>query len=138
MITRTSDEDVIRQAVGRYETLDLDLREWAANPANVALVNEEGDVSLFERQWRQPNLVFGHYFFVSRGKEAFEVAQEMLKTVFTGPYDITIVAGLTPVEHKGALRMNKLLGFQEHGQVETPAGVCEFVMLTKEQWENSQ
>lgn len=135
-ITRTADPGLVATAIAEYPVQGLNIPEWVANPANVALTNNEGDVSLFERQWRKPNTVCGHYFFKSRGKEALEVAQAMLKQIFTGSYDIDVIIGLTPVEHKGALGMNKRLGFTSHGQIDTASGPCEFVLLTKTEWEN--
>lgn len=137
---RTTDIVIVSKATNQCEDQlqHLDLSEWLSNPINVALTNDNGDVAMFERQYRQPNTVCGHYFFHSRGKQARQAAQELLAEAFTGPYGIEIIVGLTPVTHKGALWMNKQLGFKSHGQIDTEVGPCEFVMLTKQEWENTQ
>lgn len=136
-VNRIKDSNIVTEAVKLYkgDVLGLNVPEWVNNPANVALRNELGDVSLFERNWRQPNTVSGHYFFVSRGGVARLAAEEMLKEIFTGDYDIEVVTGLTPIAHKGALWMNKRLGFKTVDTINTEIGDCELVMLTKEQWE---
>jgi len=139
-IIRTTDDVIVSSATDAYQTniTGFEPTEWLSNPANVALTNEEGDVSLFERQLGLPGTVCGHYFFHSRGKKARETAVAMLKQAFTGPYNITTIIGLTPLDNLGALWMNKQLGFKSYGQVDTEIGMCEFVVLTKHEWENDQ
>lgn len=140
MIFRTKDVKKVVDAVSQYqeEVLGFEPDDWLKNHDNVALVKGD-DVSLFERQYDLgDDVVCGHYFFFSRGRAARDTAKEMLKEAFTGPYNINRIAGLTPVDHRGALWMNKQLGFKSYGQVDTPAGPCEFVLLTKQEWENSQ
>jgi len=140
MCKRTNELSVVEAAVNPYkdEIVGFDAESWLANPANVALTNEKEDVALFERQVSLPNTVCGHYFFHSRGKQARTAAIEMLRQAFTGPYEINTIIGLTPLDKRGALWMNKQLGFKSHGQVDTEIGPCEFVTLTKQEWENSQ
>ncbi len=137
---RTLDPLVVRNVTDIYqnELLGFTPETWLMNEQNVALTNDKGDISLFERQIKQPKTVCGHYFFISRGREALTTAKEMLKEIFTGPYDIEAIIGLTPLDKKGALWMNKQLGFKSHGQLEFEVGPCEFVLLTKQEWENSQ
>lgn len=137
MVHRIRNSNLVLEATKRYkeDIVGLNVPEWVKNPANVALRNEQGDVSMFERNWRQPNTVSGHYFFVSRGGAARKAAEEMLEEIFTGDYDVTIVTGLTPLTHRGALMMNKFLGFKTVDTIDTEIGDCELVMLTKEQWE---
>lgn len=132
---RTIDVELIRKAIGDYaeEIKGLILEDWVLNPRNVALTNGD-DVAMFERQWQLPKTVAGHYFFTSRGKGAIAAATSFLHEIFTGPYDVEIIVGLTPVEHKAALWMNKRLGFKEHGDVDTDAGLHRFVILTKQEW----
>ena len=140
MISRTNSVSKIVKAVAQYqeEVVGFDPPDWLKNTDNVALVKGE-DVSLFERQYALgSDVVCGHYFFFSRGKEACNTAKEMLKEIFTGPYNVQRIVGLTPVDHRAALWMNRQLGFKSYGQIDTAAGPCEFVLLTKEEWENSQ
>ena len=134
---RTFDLKSILKATGQYsETIEgFNPEEWIKNPLNIALKNEQGDIALFENQHGLSNTVCGHYFFFSRGKEAVKAAQDFLEEVFTTTY-IEVITGLTPVDHKGALWMNRRLGFKDHGQVETVTGPCRFVFLSKEQWKD--
>lgn len=132
---RTYDIQKIVAATSQYsdEIEGFSPSEWVNNDLNIALINDNEDIALFEHQDGLVNTVCGHYFFWSRGKEAYTAAQEFLKEVFTSTY-IETITGLTPVEHKGALWMNRKLGFTEHGNVQTVVGPCRFVLLTKEQW----
>lgn len=138
MITRTYDKDAIQRGLDLYQDSyeGLVLDEWIKDKQNVALTNEHGDISLFERQYANPISVHGHYFFFSRGRGAVTAAQQMLEEIFTGPYQVDIVVGLTPVEHKGARWLNRKLGFDSLGITETVAGDHEMVFLPKTKWEN--
>lgn len=135
---RTYDLDKILKAMEQYseEIEGFYPKEWIQNPCNIALINTNDDVALFEHQANLKDTVCGHYFFFSRGKEAVKVAQEFLEELFTTTY-VKTITGLTPVTHKGALWMNRKLGFKENGEVDTVIGPCRFVMLTKQQWKDS-
>lgn len=135
---RTHDVNKIKKAVSQYskEVEGFVPEEWVNNDLNIALINSSDDIALFEHQYKLKNTVCGHYFFFSRGKDAVKAAQEFLKEAFTNTYIETII-GLTPLDHKGALWLNRKLGFQEHGEVSTSVGPCRFVMLAKEQWKDS-
>lgn len=106
--------------------------EWLSNSDNVCLTDGNGNFTLFERT--DPTVVIGHYFLVDRGKRAFELCREFLEEIFTGPYEVDAIFGLTPLDKKGALWMNKRLGFKTIGEIETIAGPCEMVRLTKKEW----
>lgn len=136
---RTYDIVKVKQATSQYaeEIEGFDPEEWLANEMNIALINKNDDIALFEHQVNLTNTVCGHYFFFSRGKEAVKAAKDFLKEIFSDDYYVETITGLTPVEHKGALWMNRKLGFKDHGQVDTIIGPCRFVMLTKEQWKDS-
>jgi len=135
MISRTFDIDVVKAATDPYKEglYGFNPEDWIEGTENIALVNEDKDVALFEREI--PGIVTGHYFFVSRGRAAVRVAKEMLKEAFTKDYDIKVIRGLTPLQKLGARWMNKQLGFKSYGVVNTIAGPCELVILTKEEWE---
>lgn len=132
---RTFDLELVKSATDPYkdELHGFDPKNWLSNARNVALTNDNGDIALFEREL--PGIVTGHYFFHSRGREALNAAVEMLKEAFTGDFDIELIRGLTPTDNLGALWMNKKLGFKSYGKVETLAGPCELVILTKKEWE---
>ncbi len=135
---RTYNLEKVRTATAQYadEIEGLNIKEWLQNPLNVALINDKDDIALFENQAALKDTVCGHYFFFSRGKEAIKAAEEFLKEIFSEDYTVQTITGLTPVEHKGALWMNRTLGFKNHGNVDTVIGPCRFVMLTKEQWKD--
>lgn len=136
MITRHHDVGLLMETMGPYqhELEGFIPEEWLADENNVCLTDGHGNFTLFEREL--PHVVVGHYFLVDRGKKAFDLCKEFLKEIFTGPYEVEIIQGLTPHDKRGALYMNKKLGFKSKGTVETIIGPCEMVALTKKEWAN--
>jgi hypothetical protein len=100
---------------------------------NICLVNDEGDVTLFE--YHSPNTYEGHYFLVNRGVKALKVCREMLHEIFTGDYEAKVLLGYTPLDNIGALKMNKALGFKQIVQLERGVGPEVMVCLTKNRYE---
>jgi hypothetical protein len=136
---RTYSVDLVSKAVAQYgEVTGFEPVSWLSDLNNVALTNENNDIALFQREGLNPISGYGHYFFWSRGKEALKAAKEFLKEFFTGPYNIEIIMGLTPVTHKGALWMNSQLGFKKLGIVPSHVGDLQVVRLTKEEWSKNQ
>ena len=109
---------------------------WLANEENVCLTDGNGNFTLFQRF--MPEVVMGHYFLKVRGREALNLCKEFLKEIFTGPYNVNIIQGITPHNKLGALWMNKQLGFKSAGTVETEIGPHELVVLSKLQWERTK
>lgn len=135
---RTYNLNLLLKTMGPHLPIEgFDPVVWLAENDNIALTNSNEDLALFENQTNLGGVVCGHYFFNSRGKQAIQAAQEFLKEIFSGEYPVEIITGLTPIDHKGALWMNRRLGFKSHGQVSTVIGPCEFVILTKQQWEEA-
>lgn len=134
IITRTTHLEDILQATDAYkhELHGWYPDEWIKNPDNVALINENKDVSLFQQML--PGVMFGHYFYHSRGREALKTALAMRDEIFSGPYNVQVVQGLTPLQKLGARWLNRKLGFKSYGVIDTVAGPCEVVILTKEEW----
>lgn len=134
---RTFDPEIVRQATAQYaENIEgFNPEEWLETEENVALTNDKGDVALFQREL--PGVVCGHYFFHSRGKEAVKVAKKFLEEAFTGPYNIHLIRGLTPLQHLGARWMNRQLKFKSYGVVQAVYGPCELVILTRQEWESA-
>lgn len=134
---RTYDVEKVKAATAQYahEIVGFEPEDWLANPLNIALINDNGDVALLEHQVSLKNTVCAHYFFFSRGKEAVKTGQKLMREVFETTY-VETITGLTPEDNKGALWMNRRLGLKEHGQVDTEIGPCRFVMITKEQWKD--
>lgn len=134
MIKRTNDVQEVSSATQQYadEIEGFYPEEWLDSEENVALSDEDGNVALFERE--MPGVVTGHYFFYCRGREAVALSHEVLKEIFTGPYDVKVIRGLTPVENRGAVWMSRHVGFKSYGIVETHVGPCVLFILTKEEW----
>lgn len=135
MIQRTCNPEEVLEATRQYSD-EIDCffpEEWLNSEENVALSDENGNVALFERE--MPGVVTGHYFFYCRGREAVALSHEMLKEIFTGPYDVNVIRGLTPVENRGAIWMSRHVGFKPYGTVETHVGPCVLFILTKKEWE---
>lgn len=137
-VVRTHDIDLIAKAVSRYNkpVHGFNPEDWGEGSKNIALVDEIGNVSLFE--YDKEGVVTGHYFFVSRGKEAVTVSSEMLYEIFHGPYRIEAIRGLTPIDHKGALWLSRHLGFKQYVILETEAGPCALFILTKNEYLNKE
>lgn len=140
MVTRTRNVLSVQKAVAQYadRIVGFDPVVWLSDPSNIALTNRQGDIALFEDQSKMPGAVCGHYFFFSRGRDAIKTSKEMLKEIFKHGYGVDRIIGLTPVDNLGALWMNKRLGFKEYGEIGTEAGLCKFVILTKNEWESTQ
>jgi hypothetical protein len=103
-----------------------------ADDKNIALVNLGGDVNLF--QFQADGVYIGHFFYVSRGREALRVARDMLARIMT--YDeVKVIIGLTPVEKLGAKWLTRKLGFKSYGEVDTVPGRCEMFVLSRMEYE---
>jgi hypothetical protein len=134
MIVRTRDVTPVLSAIEQYaeNIVGLDPEQWLNDENNVALTDEDGNVSMFERN--EPGVVTGHYFFFCRGRAAIKLSHEMLREIFTGPYDVEVIRGLTPIDHKGALWMSRHVGFKEYGTIPTEVGPCALFILTKNEY----
>lgn len=135
MIWRTFDDSVITAAT---EQVQGDLKGmppslWLMNLDNIALRNDNGDVALFE--WRQPNVYCGHYFFLSRGKEAVTAGQDFLRYVFEDT-PVHCIIGFTPLDKKGALWMSRRLGFHDHGDEDIDGRMHKIFVMTREDFLN--
>lgn len=135
---RTTNKNVVVEAVSQYaQAIDnFDPESWLMFEDNIALTNEHGDIALFERNDLNPVSVYGHYFFWSRGRQAINAAKQFLEELFTTKhYRVEIIIGLTPVDNRAALWMNRQLGFKEVDTLRGPEGDVRMVTLTKQDWE---
>jgi hypothetical protein len=134
MISRTYDSDIVLAATDQYKEhlTHVDFREWLDDHDNLALTNEDGDVTLFTRD--TDTLVCGHLFFHCRGRRALDTAAEMLSEAFTGPYNIKAIRALIPLQNLGARWVTKRLGFRSFGAHQSIAGPTELMILTKAEW----
>lgn len=130
---RTKDIVTVMKAVSQYskEIVGFNPVLWLSDDKNIALVNDEGDITLFE--YESKGVYSGHYFLFSRGKKAVLVCRKFLQEFFE-EYPVEILKGLTPVENLGARWMNNVLGFETHCVTETVAGPCLVVTMTREQF----
>lgn len=130
---RTHDVNLITEAVARYGApiVGFEPGDWLFG-ANIALVNDKNDVALLE--YTAPGKFTGHYFFLSRGKDAVTSAKDFLREAFE-EHPVEAITGLTPHVKRGALWLNKQIGFTSYGTIETQIGPCEIVILTKKEWE---
>lgn len=132
-LIETKDTQFILKAIASRYPEAADTAEWSDD--GIALLDTESqDLGLFEPT-SNPEEAFGHYFFLSRGREALSTAKRMLDYVFACT-DINTVYGLTPVEHKAALWFNNKLGFTTlNSSVEIGGELFRFVVLNKLSWE---
>lgn len=135
VITRNYSAFDLMETMGPYEheLKGFHPEEWLADEDNVCLTDGHGNFTLFERMTE--NIVYGHYFLVARGREALDLCRKFLAAVFDGPYGVEIIMGLTPLDKKGALWMNRKLGFKSLGIQDTIAGECDLVRLTRKEYE---
>lgn len=133
---RTTDFSLITPAVEFYLKKNenkVDPAEWLANPDNIALVNENGDLALFEKGVK--NTYSGHYFFKSRGRQAIEAGRVFLDELFNTCYNISILMGLCPLDNLGARWMSRQLGFTSYGAIEYSTDKSyEMFILTKKEF----
>lgn len=114
----------------------VDPIEWLADPVNIALENDLGDIALFEYGLPHHKVYSGHYIFKSRGRKAIEAARLFLDEIFNSCYNINIVMGLTPVEYKAARWLTRQIGFTSYGIEELHNKDYELFILTKKEFEN--
>ena len=104
----------------------VDMIEWVADQKNILLINEYGDLSLFESDPTGRN-VTGHYYFKSRGRRAVQSAKEFLVEVFD--LGVQTIKGITPLNNLGARWMSRHLGFKSYGVVQTFKEPCELFIM---------
>lgn len=135
---RTVNTSTVQEAVNEYPpaVTAVDIPEWLSSSMNVALTDDEGNVSMFE--WELPGVYSGHYFFRkhTRGSKAIRKAKEFLNEFFLTKPDAVLIKGLTPITHKGALWLSAHLGFKKYGTVPTPSGDCMLFILQRKEFMN--
>ena len=131
MIYRSFDTGSYKKAASLYSEgfpSDFDYAAWLADEDNIMFVSGE-DVGLLAYEY--PGMYNGHWFFVSRGRKAKEVATAMIDDLFTN-YDASAVRGLTDVKLRGAIWLARQIGFVSMGIVEYDDGPHELLCLTKQ------
>lgn len=105
-------------------------QELVENEENILVTDGDNNYGLFE--FHEPETYYGHYMFTARGIENTEEVARNLLNFFFQISPCKQVLGLTPVDHTGALRLNKALGFTFHDVIDTEAGPHYQVSLKKE------
>ena len=106
----------------------IDWKEWLSDHRNVMVVDGENvGMATFE----YPGFYNVHWFFTARGREALNLAKEMLDYFFVTS-DAKVVRGLTPKSIKGARWLARKVGFKSHGFLEYADEPYELFILTKE------
>lgn len=125
---RTHDIELIKPAIASFlgEDHNINVQEWIDNPNSIALVNDDGDLALFEKHgtWQ------GHYYFKSRGRKAITAGLNFLDEVFNPCYNISVITGLTPLTNLGARWLSRKIGFKSQGVLIIDNQPFEFFMIT--------
>jgi hypothetical protein len=135
---RTYDATLIAPAVEFYLKANsdkVDPIEWLSNPDNIVLMNDHGDLALFEKGIK--DVYSGHYFFKSRGRQAINTGRDFLDELFNTCYNIDILMGLSPLDNLGARWMSRQLGFTSYGAVTYKDNKSyEMFIITKKEFNN--
>lgn len=130
---RTYDPAVVEAATAQVKD-DLKGRpvsEWLADPENIAMVNDKGDIGLLEK--RGSGVYCPHMFFFSRGPAAVKAGAAFLTEAFE--HGAKILIGFTPLDKRGAVRLVKHLGLTILGEEDIDGRPHMISTLTKEQWD---
>lgn len=132
MPKRSFDFETLDKVVAPYKNtwIGFDAEEIVRNEENILVTDGKDNFGLFE--YDRPGVYYGHYLFSPSGRhKPYETAKDILGFFFK-EFPVRVVLGLTPVEHKGALRLNKKLGFTTSGIINTEAGPHYQVYLKKD------
>lgn len=130
---RCYDAALIAEAASTFlKHEDCDCIDWIADPNNIALVNDQGDMALFEIGLK--HIYTGHYYFKSRGRQAIDAGHEFLDAIFNTCYNINVVMGLTPIDNRAARWMSRRLGFKSYGDQQIGDQHFEMFIITKKEF----
>jgi hypothetical protein len=134
-MARTYDTELVAKAIKHFledNAENVDPIEWISNPENIVLVNDQGDMALFEKGVK--NIYSGHYFFKSRGRQAIKAGLGFLDELFNTCYNIQVLMGLVPLTHLGARWLTRRLGFKSYGIERTSRRPYELFIITKKEY----
>lgn len=131
---RTHSTQLIQECIEslHVDGANISAKEWLSIPTNIALINDKGDVALFEIGFR--DVYTGHYCFKSRGRAAINAAKDFLDEIFNTCYNIDVILGLTPITNLPARWFSRQVGFTSHGVVEGPTRHYEMFIITKREF----
>lgn len=138
MIVRTFDASLVALAAKEFLKTEekVDPIEWVSDPVNIVLLNDRGDMALFEQGIK--NVYSGHYFFKSRGKQAIKSGLEFLDELFNTCYNINVLTGLVPLTHLGARWMSRRIGFKSYGIQYINDKPYEMFIITKKEFNSDE
>lgn len=118
----------------KHAWVGFDAKKLVEDKDNILLTDGDSNYGLFE--FHEPEVYYGHYMFTARGSQNTEEVAKKILSFFFQTVPCKEVRGLTPVEHKGAIRLNKALGFTVHNIIDTEAGPHFEVSLKKEDFKH--
>lgn len=128
-----SQETAIIEAI-EASPLNRGLRgaDWLAHEGNVPIVMDD-DIALFD--YEGENIYQVHFLFTSRGRAAVASAREAFHQLFT-KHGAQLIFGLVPDHLPHAKIMARWAGGRFAGKRNTPDGVCELFVLSRDTWSN--
>lgn len=108
--------------------------DWVKAEQHYSIRDEAGNISLLE--YVSPGVYHPHIYFSARGREALDIAKEMLHWAFImTPAEVMI--GETPILAKNAWWLVRQLGFKPQGLAASEWGPLRLSRLTKQQFLSS-
>lgn len=104
--------------------------DWLNREGNVPVVMGE-DVALFDDEGDSIYQV--HFLFQSRGRAAVASAKESFRRMFVD-YGADMIMGLVPDFRDDVKLLARWAGGKYVGKRETPEGVCELFVLSRDMW----
>ena len=104
---------------------------WQAQPGNIPITFENGDVALFDYEGDGTYEV--HFLFESRGRKAIEHARESFRRMFED-HKAALIFGLVPEFRRDVKLLARWAGGKSRGTRNTVNGVCELFVLSKAMW----
>lgn len=133
---RTIDVTKVKDAIDFLSDGKVIPAEWIANPENIALENDLGDIGIFEYAFPNKEIYSCHYYFKSRGRQAINSAKAFLDELFNTCYNIDVLMGLVPIERRDVKLTTRRLGFTSYGLEEIHGKEYELFILTKKEFNN--
>jgi hypothetical protein len=130
-VSRSHDLSLLREA-GELVSVNQDFNweEWLDNDSNYMLTSDD-DVGLATYEY--PGVYTVHWFYISRGRKAINLAREMIGWMFENT-DCQTIRGLTPVDNKAARWLAKQVGLRPYGILSFSNGDCELLIMTKDEY----
>lgn len=137
MTKRSFDPEVMRKASEPYPELippDTDFQAWLSNVKNVMLV-DNGSVGLAVYEY--PGVYTGHYFFKVGGRQALNLAKEMMLWMIENQ-GAKAFTGITPADNRAARWFNRHLGFTSYGIIDSHKGPHEMFCMTADELQRKE